>query len=988
MADAAKRHATQAPTSPSSARSGEAKDWQTYLRLLGYVADQKFYFVLAILGFLVAATCEAGFATVLGVIVDTFAADAETALEGEAAPATDERFKALVRGALQFGWAIPVAMLVLALLRGLGAIAGEYLLSRISFRAIHVIRSQLFDRLLAMPSAFYDKSAQGHLVSRLTFTAAQLRDSTTDALKIIVQDGLKVVVLLGYMLYLNWMLTATFLVIAPVVGMIVRYASRRFRRISKRIQDSMGDVTHVASEAVAAYRDVKVYGGEDYERHRFTTASDSNRRQNLKMTATKATSAQFIQLLAAAGLAMLVALLLRPEVAGGMSPGVVIIYLGVAGLLANPIKRLSDVNARLQRGLAAAVDIFAQLDQATEDDAGDLDIERVEGAIRFQDVSFGYTDGKPVVKNVSFAVEPGQTVALVGRSGSGKSTLASLIARFYEPTSGTILLDGEPLGRYRLACLRRQIALVPQHVTLFNDTLVDNIAYGGLVDADRESIDTAVRRAHADVFAERMPKGLDTVVGDDGVLLSGGERQRIAIARALLKDAPILILDEATSSLDAHAERHIQAALDEVMRDRTTVVIAHRLSTVEKADLILVVDDGRIIERGDHAALMAANGAYADLYRSHLDDNGTVQDLPRQHPVVPVANRTKAGWLEPLLSAWYGRRFWPRLLMPLAALYGWVVKRRRHRFRTGRTSSWRAPIPVVVVGNITAGGTGKTPLVIWLVAWLRQRGVRAGVVARGYGGRGTYPMQVTASTSAAACGDEAAMVARRGDCPVVVDPDRPRAVRKLLELNEVDVVIADDGLQHYALQRDVEIAVVDASRGLGNGLCLPAGPLREPASRLRECDWVVTNGGPAEAVAAASTIVARARAFVNLATGSRVAPDDFAASHPRHVLAVAGVGNPNRFRSTLAALGLSPLMRTFPDHHRFVAADLEAGEDTVVVVTEKDAEKIKHLHGLGANCFYLEIEMEFADPVDDFLEDLLRSRGVTLGERTALTVES
>ena len=648
MADAAKRHVTQLPTTGAPAAAGDPKDWQTYVRLLGYVADQKSYFALAILGFLVAATCEAGFATVLGVIVDTFAAD------GETAPATDDRFTALVHWAVQFGWAIPVAMLVLALLRGLGSIAGEYLLSRISFRAIHVIRSQLFDRLLAMPSAFYDKSAQGHLVSRLTFTAAQLRDSTTDALKIVVQDGLKVVVLLGYMLYLNWMLTATFLVIAPVVGMIVRYASRRFRRISKRIQDSMGDVTHVASEAVAAYRDVKVYGGEDYERHRFTTASDSNRRQNLKMTATKATSAQFIQLLAAAGLAMLVALLLRPEVAGGMSPGVVIVYLSVAGLLANPIKRLSDVNARLQRGLAAAVDIFAQLDQATEDDAGDLDIERVEGAIRFEDVSFGYADGKPVVTDVSFTVQPGQTVALVGRSGSGKSTLASLIARFYEPTSGTILLDGEPLGRYRLACLRRQIALVPQHVTLFNDTLVNNIAYGGLVDAGRESIDTAVRRAHADVFAERMPEGLDTVVGDDGVLLSGGERQRIAIARALLKDAPILILDEATSSLDAHAERHIQAALDEVMRNRTTVVIAHRLSTVEKADLILVVDDGRIIERGDHAALMAANGAYANLYRSHLDDNGTVQVPPRHHPLVPVATRTKTGWLEPLVSAWYG----------------------------------------------------------------------------------------------------------------------------------------------------------------------------------------------------------------------------------------------------------------------------------------------------------------------------------------------
>ena len=326
--------------------------------------------------------------------------------------------------------------------------------------------------------------------------------------------------------------------------------------------------------------------------------------------------------------------------------------------------------------------------------------------------------------------------------------------------------------------------------------------------------------------------------------------------------------------------------------------------------------------------------------------------------------------------------------MPLAALYAWIAKRRRNRFRSGKTRSWQAPVPVVVVGNITVGGTGKTPLVIWLVGWLRDRGVRAGVVSRGYGGRAAYPLQVTAATPAAACGDEAAMVARRGDCPVVVDPDRPRAVRKLLASNEVDVVIADDGLQHYALRRDVEIVVVDASRGLGNGLCLPAGPLREPASRLHECDWVVTNGKAPKSLPGASTIVARATAFVQLRTGRRVAPDAFTACHGCNVLGVAGVGNPNRFQSTLSALGISPLMRTFPDHHRFVAADLVADEDTAVVVTEKDAEKIKHLEGLGDNCWYVEIEMEFAEPVDELLADLLGSRGVTLRDPTAVSIES
>ena len=630
-------------------------DWQTYRRLLGYVAEQKFWFLFAICGFLVAAACEGGFTYILKLIADTF---------GSADGAREGAWSGADQVAVSHPWTIPVAMLVLALCRGLGSITGEYLLSRISFHAIHVIRSQLFDRLLVMPSAFYDRSAQGHLVSRLTFTTAQLRDTTTDALKIIIQDGLKIIVFLGWMIYLNWMLTGIFLVIAPVVGVIVRYASRRFRRISARIQDSMGDVTHVASEAVSAYRDVKVYGGEEYERDRFVGASNTNRRQNLKMAATKASSAQVIQLIAASGIAMLVGLLLRAEIAGDMSPGDVIQYLSLAGLLANPIKRLSDVNARLQRGLAAAEDIFGQLDQKAEEDHGELEVARVEGEIRFENVSFAYQpDQDPAVTDVSFTIHPGQTVALVGRSGSGKSTLAGLMARFYEPGAGRILLDGRPIGSYRLSCLRRQIALVPQHVTLFNDTLASNIAYGGLVTATREAIDTAVRRAHADVFIDRMAVGLETVVGDDGVLLSGGERQRIAVARALLKDAPILILDEATSSLDAHSERHIQAALDEVMRGRTTIVIAHRLSTVEKADVILVVDEGRIVERGSHAELIAAKGAYADLYRSHFDTDKGPTERPRP-PSPPATRLSTADVLQPLVSAWYDGNFWPHLLRP------------------------------------------------------------------------------------------------------------------------------------------------------------------------------------------------------------------------------------------------------------------------------------------------------------------------------------
>ena len=312
-------------------------------------------------------------------------------------------------------------------------------------------------------------------------------------------------------------------------------------------------------------------------------ASERNRRQNLKMATTKATSAQVIQCLAAGGLAALVGLVFMPDIGGGMSPGDLAYYLGIAGMLANPIKKLSDVNARLQRGLAAATEIFEQIDEPAEEDSGALEVDRVAGEIRFEKVSFSYDLARPsVLDKVSFSIAAGQTVALVGKSGAGKTTLANLIARFYQPTGGRILLDGKPLASYRLSCVRRQIALVSQDVTLFNDTLANNIAYGGLAGAGRDAIATAARRAHADEFIDSMPRGLDTIVGDDGVLLSGGQRQRVAIARALLKDAPVLILDEATSSLDAHSERHVQAALEEVMRDRTTILIAHRLSTVEE----------------------------------------------------------------------------------------------------------------------------------------------------------------------------------------------------------------------------------------------------------------------------------------------------------------------------------------------------------------------------------------------------------------------
>ncbi|MEQ8483561.1 MAG: lipid A export permease/ATP-binding protein MsbA [Pseudomonadales bacterium] len=959
MSDAA---AEAAAVREDAAAVGPHSDWQTYRRLLAYVRPYWPLFLLSVVGFSLGSAAEAFFVKLFGDLIDNW----------------DQQL-------VQPAYTIPLLMLAAALVRGLGEVAGELLLSQISFGVVHNVRTRLFDQLLEMPSAFFDASSQGHLVSRLTYNVAQLRDTGTDALKSIIQDGGKVIVFIGFMLFLSWKLTLIFMATAPLVALVVRYASRRFRHISRRIQNSMGDVTHVASEAVSGYRVVRIFGGEAYERDRFHRSSRYNQRQNLKMVATKVTSTQVIQIFVVAALALLIALLFQPDVGGGLTTGQVVTFLGLAGMLANPIRKLSEVNARLQRGLAAAEDIFGQMDQPAETDSGSVEVGRVQGRIEFRNVTFSYDGGQgaPVLKALNFTIEPGQTVALVGKSGSGKSTLASLLPRFYDATAGEILLDGRPLASYRLASLRRQVALVTQQVTLFNDTLERNIAYGALADADPDAIRDAVVRAHADIFIDELPDGLATLVGDDGVLLSGGQRQRVAIARALLKDAPVLILDEATSALDTESERHIQAALEEVMRGRTTLVIAHRLSTIERADVILVMEDGRIVEAGGHADLLARGGAYAALYEAQFQDSPrpAAERAPRRlvpRPRLPAAVPWEAP--SPLLRGWYDGAWWAPLLAPLAWLFRRAAARRRRAYQLGRRTPWRAPVPVIVVGNIAVGGTGKTPLVVWLARTLKSAGFRPGIVSRGYGGkRGREPLTVTAATDPEQGGDEAVLLAQRTGCPVVVCGDRPAAVRQLLTEHGCDLVIADDGLQHYALARDLEIAVVDGARGLGNGRCLPAGPLREPPARLGEVDLVVVNGPSerdwTELASRVCSMTVVPRDFVRLHDGERVDATEFAQRSPR-VHAVAGVGNPARFAVTLQQLGITTDLHPYPDHHRFTGAELDFDDDWPVVCTEKDAVKLRRLPSPPSRAWYLEIDVDLEDDAVRSLTDILRDRGI------------
>lgn len=589
-------------STPKSSAKPDASSLQIYWRLLGYLKPYRAAFLVGVLGFAIYAASNYLFLDILKNLLRVIESNNPV-----------DRYR------------VPLSVIGTTVLRSVGAFMGSYFLAKVANGVVHTLRVEVFNHMTRLPTQVFDKRNSGHLISIITYNINGVTAAATDALKISLREGATVIAMLFYLFYSDWQLTMLFLLIAPLIGLLVTAVGKRLRRLSSKAQTTIGDITQVSGEMINGYKVMRGFGGEAYEQARFEAVSYKNYMQNMKIVVTSAANTPVIQLLVAVAMAALI--FVAMSVTKMREPAEFVAYIGAVAAMIQPLRRLGEVTPMILKGVAAADSVFEILDVSTEADSGTLNVARVNGNVTFEQVSFAYPEQTtPPLDNISLQVKSGEVVALVGKSGSGKSTLVNLLPRFYDVQQGHILLDGTDIREYTLACLREQIAVVSQQVTLFDGTVADNIAYGRRDKVGAQEIRRAAELAYALEFIEQLPQGFDTQVGEGGARLSGGQRQRLAIARAILKNSPILIFDEATSALDNESERYIQAAMEEVMKGRTTFVIAHRLSTIEHADRILVMEAGKIVELGSHKELLARNGAYAKLHAAQFHDDTSSVD--------------------------------------------------------------------------------------------------------------------------------------------------------------------------------------------------------------------------------------------------------------------------------------------------------------------------------------------------------------------------